>query len=85
MIFKQTANMKLINFVSKKRIVASLILSAFFVFYAMNFNPRNINILATKSLGGVMFAYISNIVLFFIIFYLVATLVITLYRKIFKR
>jgi len=73
------------NFISKSRIATSLVVSAIFVFISMNFNPRNVNILATRSLGVVILDYIFNIVLFFVVIYLVLSAIMFLYSKISKR
>jgi len=77
--------MKTMNFISKSRIATSLVVSAIFVFISMNFNPRNVNILATRSLGVVILDYIFNIVLFFVVIYLVLSAIMFLYSKISKR
>jgi hypothetical protein len=76
--------MKSTKFISKSRIAISLIVAAIFVFMAMNFNPRNINILATRSTIRIIVDYALNIALFFVIFYLLTTLAVFLYKKIFK-
>jgi len=76
--------MKFKNFISRRRIAISLIISAVFVFVSMNFNPRNVNILASRSLSVVILDYVLNILLFFVVIYLVLSAVMFLYHKVFK-
>lgn len=73
--------MKNINFFSKKRLAGCLVISVIFVFWAMNFFPRNVDILVTRSLPRIIVDYLFNISLFFIIFYLVCTVAILLYER----
>lgn len=51
-------------------------------FYVFNFVPRNINILATRSLARQTFAYVLNFALFFILAYLFLTLLAYLVRAV---
>lgn len=60
---------------SKKRALISAIISLTFVFYAFNFVPKNINIIETRSLPRQIFGYGLNFVLFFIVIYLILTLI----------
>ncbi|MFA5776226.1 MAG: hypothetical protein WC988_01585 [Patescibacteria group bacterium] len=69
----------------KLRVANSLIVSTMFVFFSMNFNPRNVDILATRSYARIVLAYLSNIILFFIVIYLVATVVSLLRQKMFNK
>jgi len=73
-----------INFFSKRRLAGSLAVSVIFVFWAMNFVSRNVDILATRSLPRIIISYLLNISLFFIVFYLVFTAALLLYKIIFK-
>ncbi len=73
------------NFISKSRIVFAVIISAIFVFYAFNFVPRNINIIASRNFGRQIFAYVFNFALFFIIIYSISCLFTYLRQKLFKR
>ena len=68
-------------FISTKRGIVSAVLSLLFIFYAFNFVPRNINIIATRSLPRQIFAYVLNFVIFFIVIYLIATLIAYLAKK----
>ncbi len=72
-------------FISKKRALVSVIASLLVVFYAFNFVPRNINIIATRSLSRQIIDYVLNFIIFFIVFYLVLTLIAYLIKKIFPR
>jgi|GEM_PF-798356 len=73
-----------VNFFSKRRLAGSLAVSVIFVFWAMNFVSRNIDILVTRSLPRIIISYLLNISFFFIIFYLFFTAAILLYKKILK-
>jgi len=68
-------------FISKKRAIISTILSIILVIFAMNFVSRNVNILTQRSGGRIVFDYALNIVIFFIIIYLIITLVAFIYLK----
>jgi len=74
-----------INFFSKRRLAGSLAVSVIFVFWAMNFVSRNVDILATRSLPRIIISYLLNISLFFIFFYLVFTAALLLYKRILKK
>jgi len=74
-----------INFFSKRRLAGSLAVSVIFVFWAMNFVSRNVDILATRSLPRIVINYLLNISFFFIIFYLVFTAALLLYKRILKK
>ncbi|HBL51798.1 MAG TPA: hypothetical protein DDZ05_01055 [Candidatus Blackburnbacteria bacterium] len=69
---------KITAYISKKRALASAIISLLFVFYAFNFVPRNINLLETRSLLRQLLAFGLNFVLFFIASYLILTLIASL-------
>jgi len=45
-------------------------------FYAFNFVPRNINIIATRSLSVQILDYIFNFLMFFAAIYLAVTLIV---------
>ena len=62
-------------FLSTKRAIGSIVAALVFEFYAFNFVPRNINIMATRSAGRQIFAYILNFIIFFAVVYLVFTLI----------
>ncbi len=76
--------MQLTNYLSKTRLAISLAVSTFFVFISFNFDARNIAILNTRSTERIFFNYVLNILLFFVIIYLIATVTTVIYRKIFK-
>ncbi len=71
-------------FLSKTRAVISGILSIILVILAMNFIERNIEILAAKSTGRIVFDYALNIVIFFIVIYLLITFLMFIFFKIKK-
>jgi len=71
-------------FISKKRALVSAIASLLVVFYAFNFVPRNINIIATRSILRQILDYCLNFVIFFIVAYLVLTLIAFLIKVISK-
>jgi len=60
-------------FLSKKRALWSLVLSVGLVIFAMNFVERSIKILANRTTGRIIFDYALNIVIFFIVIYLLIT------------
>jgi hypothetical protein len=72
-------------FWSKVRAIISAVLSIIFVVISMNFSQRNVNILAQRSMESIIFDYILNIVLFFVVFYLLISLLTWSYLKIFKK
>lgn len=69
-------------FVSKIRTIVSGVLSAILVFYAFNFVPRNINVIATRTLTVQLFDYALNFLIFFIAFYLILSLAMYIYSKV---
>jgi hypothetical protein len=77
--------MKKFIFVSKSRGIISSILALVLIFYAFNFIPRNINIIATRSLGRQIFDYLLNFLIFFIVIYSVSSLFSFIYKKLFKK
>jgi surface polysaccharide O-acyltransferase-like enzyme len=68
-------------FKSKSRIIISSIVSVILVFISFNFNPRDIAILATRSVGRQIFDYVLNFVIFFAAIYLIISLLIFVYNK----
>lgn len=71
-------------FISGKRALWALGLSIILVIYGMNFVVRNVEIMATRTLVRQIFNYGSNILLFFIVFYLLISLsvyIIKLFNK----
>jgi putative effector of murein hydrolase LrgA (UPF0299 family) len=66
---------------SVKRVVISAVLSVLLEFYAFNFVPRNVSIIATRSFSRQIFDYVLNFVIFFIVIYLVITLVTHLLKR----
>ena len=62
-------------FLSTKRAIGSIVATLVFEFYVFNFVPRNINIIATRSVGKQIFDYILNFIIFFVVAYLVLTLI----------
>ena len=63
-------------FLSLKRAIWSGVAAIIVVFYAFNFVPRNMNIIATHSLSVQILDYIFNFAMFFVAIYLVITLII---------
>ena len=61
-------------FISKMRTIWSAILSIILVIFAMNFVERNMEILANRTTSRIVFDYALNIVIFFIVIYLVLSL-----------
>jgi len=72
-------------FISIKRGIISAVLSLLLEFYTFNFVPRNIGIMATRSLSRQIGDYMLNFLVFFIVFYLVLTLGAYLIKKIFPK
>jgi len=72
-------------FLSIKRSWWSLGLSVIIVIYSMNFVPRNVAIMAERTLARQIFNYAINIILFFIVIYLLLSLFTWVYKKIFSR
>ena len=68
-------------FISVRRAIIAAVLALLSEFYAFNFIPRNIAILATRSLSIQIGDYIFNFLIFFIVFYLVLTLGAYLIKK----
>lgn len=62
-------------FFSTKRSIWSAVAALALEFYAFNFVPRNINIIATRTLTVKILDYILNFVIFFVVIYLAVTLV----------
>jgi len=67
-------------FLSLKRAIWSGVLTLIIEFYLFNFVPRNINIIATRTLGRQIFDYILNFVIFFVAIYLAITLITYIIR-----
>jgi hypothetical protein len=68
-------------FISKVRAIISAVVALILVFYALNFTPRAIAILATRSFVVQVLDYIVNFLLFFVVVYLAATLVAFIIRS----
>jgi len=68
-------------FISKKRALVSAIISLLFEIYAFSFVPRNINIIATRTLPRQILDYVINFVLFFVVAYLILTPLSYLLKK----
>jgi hypothetical protein len=68
--------------ISKIRIIVSAIASILLVFYFFNFVPRDIAILASRSLGRQILDYALNFAVFFVGFYFLLSVATFLYRKI---
>jgi len=69
-------------FLSKSRAIISAIISVIIVFLAMNFIQRNMNILATRSEGRIVFDYLINIGIFFLAIYIIWTVFVLIWEKI---
>lgn len=83
--FKLTEGfMKNWKFFTKLRLVVTAIISLLLVFYLFNFVPRNINIVASRSLAIKIFDYILNFIIFFVVIYIAASLIVFVYQSIFK-
>lgn len=63
-------------FISLKRAIWSAVGAVIVVFYAFNFVPRNINIVATRSLSVQILDYIFNFLMFFVAIYLAVTIIV---------
>lgn len=63
-------------FLSLKRAIWSGVATLIVEFYLFNFVARNINIIASRTLGRQIFDYILNFVIFFAVIYLVVTLIV---------
>lgn len=70
--------------ISLKRVIVSSVISIALEFYSFNFVPRNINILATRSVYVQIFDYILNFVIFFLIIYLLISSVLYISNKLKK-
>lgn len=68
-------------FISIRRGIIAAVLSLLFEFYAFNFIPRNIAIMATRSSAIQKVDYVTNFLIFFVVFYLVLTLTVWLIQK----
>lgn len=67
-------------FFSKKRVWTAAILSLVLIFYFFNFVQRNVDIIETRSMTRKIFDYGLNFAIFFVVIYLVLTLLIYLYK-----
>lgn len=72
------------KFVSKKRVLFVSIASLLLEFYAFNFIPRNVNIIATRTIFVKILDYALNFLIFFLAIYLVSTLIIFIVEKLKK-
>lgn len=68
---------------SRKRLWWSVAGAIILEFYAFNFVPRNVNIIATRTLSVKIFDYVFNFLIFFIAIYLLA-FVVSFLGKIFS-
>lgn len=64
------------TFFSAKRTIWSAVAALVVIFYAFNFVPRNINIIATRTLTVKILDYIFNFLMFFVAIYLAITLIV---------
>ena len=71
-------------FISKMRAIISAILSIILVIFAMNFVERNIEILANRTTGRIIFDYALNIIIFFIVIYLLITFLMFIFFRVKK-
>lgn len=69
------------KFISKKRLLISSVLSLLLDFYAFNFIPRNVNIIATRTIFAKILDYALNFLIFFLAIYFVFTLIIFIVEK----
>jgi len=70
-----------IIFLSKKRAIVSAVLSIILVIFAMNFVERNVKILAEATTARIIFDYFLNIVIFFIVIYLLITFLMFIFFR----
>ena len=75
----------LVKFYSTKRFNLALTLAVIDIIYIFNFVSIYVNILESRSLGRQIFAYILNIAIFTVIFYLVLTFFVYLYTIITRK
>jgi hypothetical protein len=68
--------------ISKVQMLLPAIFSSLMVIYTLNFIPKNIQIMASRSPLRKIADYSSNFVIFFIVFFLLFTLIIFVYKKI---
>lgn len=73
------------RFISKTRIIIAGVLSILLVFYFLNFIPRSVNILASRTFVRQILDYLLNFVIFFVATYLPLAAISFLYTKIFKK
>jgi K+-sensing histidine kinase KdpD len=69
-------------FISVRRGIIAAVLALLLEFYAFNFIPRNISIMASRSPAIQKVDYLINFLIFFIVFYLVLTLAVWLSKKV---
>jgi Mg2+/Co2+ transporter CorB len=68
--------------ISKGRGIISAVLALALDIYAFNFIPRNIAIMASRSLSWHIADYVVNFLIFFVVFYLVLSLAAWLIKKV---
>jgi hypothetical protein len=66
---------------NKIRLTLSAVFSTLFVYYCFNFVPRNVAILATRTLERKILDYILNFAIFFVVFYLILELLAFIFKK----
>ena len=66
---------------NKTRIIISSLASILVVFYVLNFVPRNVMILASRTLPRQILDYIVNFLIFFAVVYLLITLFLYIKKK----
>jgi putative effector of murein hydrolase LrgA (UPF0299 family) len=69
-------------FLSIRRGILAGVLALALVYYAFNFVPRNIAVMASRSFSWRVSDYLINFLLFFIGFYLLMTLVAWVVKKV---
>lgn len=66
--------------ISSKRTIWSAILAVILDFYAFNFIPRNVNIIATRTPIVRLLDYLLNFIIFFLVIYIILTIIYYLVR-----
>lgn len=69
-------------FLSKNRAIISAVAAVLLVFYTFNFVAKNVNIVASRTLGIQIADYVFNFLIFFIVIYLVLYVIAFLAKSI---
>lgn len=66
---------------NKTRLILAAGFSVLAVYYFFNFVPRNVAILATRTSERIILDYTVNFVIFFVVFYLILSLGVYIFKK----